>query len=130
MATDYTKSEKTIRAFLQNAKVVDIAKAAGLSRSTVYRLQKDSLFQEVLIERRAAMVRTATDQMRQYFLRDVQILQEIAEDTNNPAGTRVYACSTLMNQLNTWTQNTDFEQRLAALERETKNGDLRQFGWG
>lgn len=127
MATDYGRSEKVIRAFLQNVKVVDIAKASGLSRSTVYRLMKDSDFQSALTERRTAMVRTATDQMRQNFLRDVEILQAIAEDPDVNASTRVYACSTLMNQLNTWTQNVDFEQRLAELERETKKADLRRF---
>ena len=124
--TDYTKSERTIKAFLQNDKIVDIAKAAGISRSTVYKLRNDSAFQEVLKERRAAMVTAATDLMRRYFVRDVQILQEIAENVDVPAGSRIYAINTLLTQLNTWTQNIDFEQRLAALEKETKNGDFRQ----
>ena len=127
MAKNYSQSEKTIRAFLQHDKIVDIAKAANLSRTTIYRLRDDKEFQAALTARRAAMVRQATDLMREYFVRDVQILQEIAEDTETPAGTRVYACNTLMSQLNTWTQNIDFEQRLAALEKETKNGDSRQF---
>lgn len=127
MAKDYGKSEKTINAFLQNDKIVDIAKSAGLSRSTVYRLLHDSDFQAALTERRAAMVRAATDMMRRYFARDIQILQDIAEDGSVSAGTRVYACSVLMGQLNTWTQNVDFEQRLATLEKETKNGDFRQI---
>ena len=127
MATDYTKSERTIRAFLQHDKIVDIAKAAGISRSTVYKLMKDDVFQTVLQERRAAMVSAGTDLMRRYFVRDVQILQDIAEDLDVPAGTRAYACQILMNQLSTWMQNVDYEQRLAALEKETKNGDFRHF---
>lgn len=125
--TDYRRSEKTIKAFLENAKVVDIAKAAGLSRSTVYRLQKDADFQAVLTERRTALVQAATDEMRSYILKDVQILQSVIESPDTPSGTKVYAVSTMLTQLASWIQITDFEQRLAAIENETKNADFRRF---
>ena len=125
--TDYRKSEKTIEAFLENAKVVDIAKAAGLSRSTVYRLQKDADFQAVLTERRTALVQAATDEMRSNILKDVQILQKVIEEPATPAGTRVYAINIMLTQLASWMQTTDFEKRLAAIENETKNADFRRF---
>lgn len=126
MARDYSKSEKTIKAFLQNAKIVDIARAAGLSRSTIYKLQKDSAFQEVLAERRAALVQAATDEMRSNILKDVRILQGVIESPDTPAGTKVYGIQVMLTQLGNLISFTEFENRLQRLEK-TKIGDFSQF---
>ena len=80
-----------------------------------------------MTERRTALVQAATDEMRSYILKDVQILQSVIEDSDTPSGTKVYAVSTMLTQLASWIQITDFEQRLAAIENETKNADFRRF---
>lgn len=122
MTTGYYESEKVIKAFLMNHRVVDVAKSAGISKSTVYKLKNDSHFQQVLSERRADLVKRSVDEMRSYLLKDVQVLQAIIEDSNVNASTRVYAIATMMSQLKDWTTIVDLEQRLTALEKAKNNG--------
>ena len=117
MARNYCEDERVIGAFLNNFRMVDVIRATGLSRKTVYKIRNDPTFQEALRKRKEEILRTAVNKMQGYLTRDVEILQEIIEDPNTSAQTKVTAIQTLMSQLREWTTTTDILARLDALQK-------------
>ena len=118
--------EKWIMAFLTGTRVKDICKQAGISRTKYYSLRADKAFEAVLRERKDMAVKSAVEALRAHFLRDVQILQEIAENKENSAQVRVNAVSVALSQLANWTSTIDLLERLEALEN-AQNDDFSTF---
>lgn len=97
-------------------KVVDIARAAGLSPETIRKYKRDPAFNAVLNERRAAIVGAAVDRMNESILRDVDVLQEIINNPEVNPAVRVTAINTKWSHLREWRALLDFDDRLRALE--------------
>lgn len=97
-------------------RVKDIAEAAGVSVSTVNRYKRDPAFNAVLNERRAAIVGAAVDRMNETILRDVDVLQEIIDNTEVNPAVRVTAINTKWSHLREWKSLIDYDNRLRALE--------------
>lgn len=108
--------EKWVNAFLEGVKVAEVCQAAGFSRTKYYELKRDPDFLAVLRERRDAMIEAAVAAMRENFLKDVQILQQIAEDDGVSPQIRVNAISVQLSALREWVNITDLQARLEALE--------------
>ncbi len=108
--------EKLIGAFLENYRVKDIAKAAGLAVSTINRYKRDPAFMAALNERRSAIVSAAVDRMRESILKDADVLQGIIEDPEVNPAVRANAINTKWTHLRAWKSLTDFESRLIAVE--------------
>ncbi len=121
-AKNYTEDERVIGAFLNNFRMVDVMRETGLSKNTVYKIRNDPDFQKVIRERKEAILKTAVNKMQGYLTKDVEILQEIIEDPETSAQTKVNAIQTLMNQLRDWTTTTDIMKRLEALQNPS--GDV------
>lgn len=121
MAKNYCQDERVISAFLTNFRMVDIMKETGLSKNTVYKIRNDPAFQKVIRERKDAILKTAVNKMQSYLTKDVEILQQIIEDPETSAQTKVNAIQTLMNQLRDWTTTTDIIKRLEALQRPSED---------
>lgn len=121
VARKYTEDERVIGAFLNNFRMVDVIRETGLSKKTCYKIRNDPDFQKVLRDRKEAILKTAVNKMQGYLTRDVEILQEIIEDPNTSAQTKVNAIQTLMNQLRDWTTTTDIIKRLEALQDTSGN---------
>ena len=121
MARNYTEDERVIGAFLNNFRMVDVMKETGLSKNTCYKIRNDPEFQKVLRERKEAILKTAVNKMQGYLTRDVEILQEIIEDPNTSAQTKVNAIQTIMNQLRDWTTTTDIMKRLETLQKPSED---------
>lgn len=109
-------NEVLIQAFISNYKVKDIAKAAGLTVSTINRYKNDPAFMAVLNERRSAIVNAAVDRMTESILNDVSVLQKIIDDDSVNAGIRVNAVNVKWLHLREWKSLVDFESRLRAIE--------------
>lgn len=124
--TEYDFPEKWITAFLSHPRVVDVCEAGGFSKTKYYQLKKNPDFQRCLRERRDMAVMAAVDALRAHFLRDVEILQAIAEDADTAPQVRVNAISVALSQLQSWTQTVDLLARIEALE-ETKNNEMGTF---
>ena len=122
---NYCEDERLIGAFLNNFKMVDIVKETGLTKDTLYRIKKDPDFQRVLRERKDAIIKTAVNKMQGYLVKDVEILQKIAEDPETSAQIKINAIQTLMSQLRDWTTTSDIVTRLEALEKPSVSDDLR-----
>jgi len=121
-AKNYTEDERVIGAFLNNFRMVDVMRETGLSKNTVYKIRNDPDFQKVIRERKEAILKTAVNKMQGYLTKDVEILQEIIEDPETSAQTKVNAIQTLMNQLRDWTTTTDIMKKLEALQNPS--GDV------
>lgn len=120
----YEENERVLQGFLFHYRLADVMQATGLSRNTVYRLRRDPGFQAALRARRDEASRAAVNRMADFFAKDVELLQRIAEDPSTPAQTRVYAVATLFSQLRDWRAVTDIQERLSALEEARDAGGL------
>lgn len=120
-AKDYIHDERVIGAFLNNFRMVDVMKETGLSKNTVYKIRNDPEFQKVIRERKEAILKTAVNKMQGYLTKDVEILQQIIEDPDTSAQTKVNAIQTLMNQLRDWTTTTDIMKKLEALQKPSED---------
>lgn len=121
MAKNYCEDERVIGAFLNNFRMVDVMKETGLSKTTVYKIRRDPEFQKVIRERKEAILKTAVNKMQGYLTKDVEILQQIIEDPDTSAQTKVNAIQTLMNQLRDWTTTTDILKRLEAIQNPSEH---------
>lgn len=120
-AKNYTEDERVIGAFLNNFRMVDVMRETGLSKKTCYKIRNDPEFQKVIRERKEAILKTAVNKMQSYLTKDVEILQQIIEDPETSAQTKVNAIQTLMNQLRDWTTTTDIMKKLEALQNTSGN---------
>lgn len=120
-AKNYTEDERVIGAFLNNFRMVDVIRETGLSKNTVYKIRNDPEFQRVIRERKQAILKTAVNKMQGYLTKDVEILQQIIEDPDTSAQTKVNAIQTLMNQLRDWTTTTDILKKLEALQKPSED---------
>ena len=120
-AKNYTEDERVISAFLNNFRMVDVIRETGLSKKTCYKIRNDPEFQKVIRERKEAILKTAVNKMQSYLTKDVEILQQIIEDPETSAQTKVNAIQTLMNQLRDWTTSVDIMKKLEALQDTSGN---------
>lgn len=121
MAKNYCEDERVIGAFLNNFRMVDVMRETGLSKNTVYKIRNDPNFQKVIRERKEAILKTAVNKMQSYLTKDVEILQQIIEDPDTSAQTKVNAIQTLMNQLRDWTTTTDIMKKLEAIQKASED---------
>ena len=115
--------EKLVGAFLSCYRTTDIAKMAGVSRNTVYRLKADSDFQKILNDRKAKMIETSVNEMRTCFTKNIKMLQEVIENPETPPQTKIYGISTFLSAMKSWTEITDILQRLQVLEESVQSSD-------
>ena len=120
-AKNYAEDERVISAFLNNFRMVDVIRETGLSKKTCYKIRNDPEFQKVIRERKEAILKTAVNKMQGYLTKDVEILQQIIEDPETSAQTKVNAIQTLRNQLRDWTTTTDIMKKLEALQDTSGN---------
>lgn len=113
--------EKTISAFLNHYKMVDIIKESGLSKNTCYKLRADPNFQQVLRERKDAMVKASLERMRSYLLRDIEELQAVIENSEASPQVRVNAIQIMLSQFRDWLTTNDLLERVEMLERREKD---------
>ena len=121
MARNYCEDERVISAFLTNFRMVDVMKETGLSKKTCYKIRNDPKFQQVIRERKEAILKTAVNKMQGYLTKDVEILQQIIEDPETSAQTKVNAVKVLFDQLRDWVTTTDIMKKLEALQKPSED---------
>ena len=120
-ARHWEQDERVASAFLTNYRAVDIMKETGLSKSTVYKLRNNQVFQKVIKERKQPILKTAVNKMQSYLTKDVEILQEIIEDPETSPQVKINGIKVFMEQLRDWTMTTDIIKRLEALENPSED---------
>lgn len=103
----YCRNETVLAAFLTNAKAAQIAKAAGISRTTVYKLQHDSEFQAALTARRRQLCKSVVNQMATNLQKNVETLQKIADNSENSPQIRINAIQVIFKQFDGWVETMD-----------------------
>ena len=124
----YRDDERVISAFLKYYRDVDIIRETNLSRSTVYRLQRDKDFQKTINERKQMILKAAVNKMTSYLTKDVEILQQIIEDPETSAQTKINGIQLLMSQLREWTTTVNIIKELEELKEATGNDLTRLTG--
>jgi uncharacterized protein (UPF0147 family) len=94
------------------------AKALGISCSTIYYKLRDEELREAYARMRSEAIRDATDSLMTVAEASVQVLHDVAHDTNVPAQTRVTAASKILDLTLKVHELTDVVARIAALEEE------------
>ena len=117
----FEQDERVISAFLTKYRAVDIMAETGLSKTTVYKLRNNPDFQKVIRERKDAILKAAVNKMQSYLVKDVEILQQIIEDTETSPQVKINGVRVLMEQLRDWTTTTDILNRLEALENPSED---------
>lgn len=120
MGRKRTYTEELISAFLEYDKISDIMRATGLSRNTVSRYRDDSQFQEILNQRRVQIIRRSVQKMQQSLTDCVNVLNRIINNDDISPQIRVNAIQIMMSQCKSWTETADLAERVAALERQSK----------
>lgn len=113
----YASDERVIGAFMNNYRVSDIAKEAGISRGTVYKLRRDPEFMTAISDRKTAVVEAAVNRMTGYMIRNVETLQKIIDDPDEKSQIKINAIQLMSNQQRDWLVVSDLQRRVLALER-------------
>lgn len=112
-----TFDERTIAEYMANNSKTAKAKAIGVSRTYLYKLEKDPDFQAALQDYKRQVLNTAINRMQGGLDDAVTVLLAIINGENVSAQTRLNAVNTLLIQLREMMQTQEFSERLDALER-------------
>jgi phage terminase small subunit len=116
------KQRKAIETLLTNGDVAEAARAAGVSRNTVYQWFKKPEFTEAM--------KTSTSQALDDLSRSLLTLGEIAistlkkamEDDLTPTSTKVRAADVVFSRLMQFRELVSMEERIRTLERSILDG--------
>lgn len=114
--TELREDERVLSVFMNHFRVVDIIRESGLSKSTVYRLMSDGIFQQRLREARSAILKEAVEKLRQNLLKNTVELQKIIEDPETSRQIKINAMTLQSAQFRDWCPLVDLDDRITALE--------------
>lgn len=112
--------ERYIAAFLNNYRMTDIMREAGISKNKAYSLRNDPEFMEAVRQRKEAILKAAVNKMTVTLTGDVETLQKIIDDPDTSPQIKINALQVKWNQMREWITTTDIIKRLDALENPSK----------
>jgi transposase-like protein len=110
------KHERAIAALLVAPSVTAAAQQIGVNENTLLRWLKDTAFERAYKEARRAVVQQAIVRMQQLCSKVVTKLEELIDDPDAPASSRVTAMKTVLEMSWKAIELEDLETRIAALE--------------
>jgi hypothetical protein len=117
------KQERAIIALISSPSVEEAAKAAGISKSTIFKWFQDEGFQSTYRAARGDLVRHAIAQAQAACSEAVAVLREIMNNVDTLASTRVSAAKTL---LETSIKAVELEDIVARIEKLEEKTNLRR----
>ena len=112
------KQEQAIAALLSEATVASAAEKAGVSEVTIYRWLKIPDFISAYREARREVVEKAIAQLQQSsWAASTTLIRLLGSGSDS---VRLRAAQTILDQANKGVELLDFEERLAALERQAE----------
>lgn len=109
--------ERVLAAYMANSSKTAIAKALGVSRTTLHKWEKQPEFQVALKEYKRQVLNSAVNRMQNGLDEAISVLLAIIHDENIAPQTRLNAVSTLLVQHRELLQSQEFSERLDALEQ-------------
>ena len=110
------KHERAIAALLVAPSVTAAAQQIGVNENTLLRWLKDTAFERAYKEARRAVVQQAIVRMQQLCSKVVTKLEELIDNPDAPASSRVTAMKTVLEMSWKAIELEDLETRIAALE--------------
>ena len=111
------KQTRTIEALLVCKSIETTAKKANISKSTLYRWPKDENFQSEFRKAKFSLISNAITTLQRASTTAVNVLCEIMNNEETPAGIRVNASRIVLEQAIKCTELEDLEKRIADLEK-------------
>lgn len=120
--------ERAAIALLEHPSVVEAARHAEVSETTLYRWMTDAEFQAVYRAARREVVRQAVARLQRACSRAVDTLQAVMESGDSPASARVTAARAVLEMAFKAVELEDIEERVTALEQasELERGGTRR----
>jgi hypothetical protein len=118
------KMEAAIGAFMREKSLVEAAKVAGISVSTLKRWLQMPEFQAELMRERRELVSQTNARIQYYSGAAASVAFKLMADASTPSSVRAHLSLALIDRANEAVDREDILVRLAALERaqeETKN---------
>ena len=113
------KQEQAIAALLSEATVASAAEKAGVGEVTLYRWLKLDDFMAAYREARREVVEKAVAQLQQSsWAASTTLIRLLGSGSDS---VRLRAAQTILDQANKGVELLDFEERLAALERQAES---------
>ena len=117
--------EEYITAFMTSCKRAEIMKSANIGKNKYYALKSDPDFMKIVADRRTEIVKEAVLKMESYLDENVEILQSIIRNPETKDQVKVNALKLFSDQLGQWRSQTEFSERLQALEdAQRQNNDF------
>ena len=115
------KQLKALEALLEGANVQDAASAAGVNRKTVGRWLNDPAFWTLYQVNSRRVLELAARRLTGKLDAAVELLGEVMDDTNAPAGVRLRAAAQVIDGSLRLLEVTDIQERLDALEKRLEH---------
>jgi phage terminase small subunit len=109
--------QRLLTALVTNRTVEAAATVAGVSKSSAYRWLKEPQFADALRRVELAALSEATRALISLHHKAVETLENVMDDPDAPAGTRVRAASEVVSSTLKLREIVDHEERIAALEQ-------------
>jgi phage terminase small subunit len=110
------RQRKAIESLLTTGDITDAAKAAGVSRDTLYRWMKDDLFQEALQKGTQQAIDGLSRSLMQLGDQAIKTLRDAMTDKMVVTSTKIRAANITLVRMLQLKELADVEARLAKLE--------------
>lgn len=120
-------TEEMIQAFMELPKNKDVAERLGIHIQTVAKYRRDPELQSLIRERRTELTKRAVNKMSGMIDNSLDKLNEIINDPETAAQTRVNAIQVLYSQYKAWIETTDIIERIENVEQDLRVNKNRKI---
>ena len=120
------KQRKAIESLMANANVLEAAKAARVSRQTIYRwMNTDQAFQQALCRAETEALTGLSRSLVALGVKATQTLEQTLSDQGSSAGARVRAADIILGRLLQLRELVSLEERISRLEQQIESKNQR-----
>lgn len=113
--------EAFLLALLSNSTIKDASEQVGISTQTGHQYLNDPEFKKAYSQVRKDTFQLATNKLQSSFTRAVEVLNEVMEDEQSPASSRVQAAKTIVQNAYKSYEIDELEERLDRIEDMIKD---------
>lgn len=120
------RQRRAVESLMTNANVLEAAKAAGVSRQTIYRwMNTDLAFQQALCRAETEALTGLSRSLVTLGVKATQTLEQTLSDQSSSSGARVRAADIILGRLLQLRELVSLEERISRLEQQLDNKNRR-----